>query len=185
MPHSTGVPPGPIEAIINHVPRLKDGEPERILYPKTVGYRRYKFEPHTEQVNDMRGHEDEYKVDTHGFQLCKAAPIPEEVYRDNDKFKEMAYPEVKELLKKTYGFTSYLSLCVTLLTSTTAQVRPMFTFSATLSAEKPTKRSSISHKIPLTRTNVCCRPRPWWRISVRSRRLTKTNTMPISADDMN
>lgn len=112
MPHSTELPPGAIEAIINHIPALEDGEPERTLYPETVGYRRYKFEPHTEQVNDMRGREDEFQVDIHGFQLCKAAPIPQEVYSDDVKFRAMVYPEVKELLQKTYESTgpSYFRL---------------------------------------------------------------------------
>lgn len=161
MPHSTEIPPGTIEAIINHVPPLKDGEPERILYPKTVGYRRYKFEPHTEQVHDMRGREDEFKVDTHGFQLCKAAPIPEEVYSDNDKFKETAYPEVKELLKKAYEPTLFpIFARRLLLTSGVAPARHTSTSLATSSAGKPTKQFSTSHKTPLTRMNVCCRPPP-------------------------
>ncbi|KAF2162781.1 hypothetical protein M409DRAFT_27019 [Zasmidium cellare ATCC 36951] len=105
MPHSTELPPGTIETTFNYIPHLKDGEPERLFNPKTVGYRRHTFEPHTEQVTDIRGHEDEFDVDTHGFQLLKAAPIPEEVYSDDAKFREEGYREVKELLKKATGAT--------------------------------------------------------------------------------
>ncbi|KAK4494911.1 hypothetical protein PRZ48_014267 [Zasmidium cellare] len=117
MPHSTELPAGTIEATFNHVPALKDGEPERLFHPKTVGYRRYKFEPQTELVTDMRGHEDEYNVDVHGFQLCKAAPIPEEVYSDDAKFRDQGYAEVKELLKKTY-VQQYCHLFDTVFTHT-------------------------------------------------------------------
>lgn len=52
-------------------------------------------------MTDIRGCEEDFHVDTHGFQLCKAAPIPEEVYSDEAKFKEEAYPAIKEFLKKT------------------------------------------------------------------------------------
>lgn len=101
MPHSTELLPGSIEASFNYMPRLKEGEKERLLYPKTMSYRRFPYEAHTQHVTDIRGHEDDFNVDTHGFQLCKAATIPEEVYSDEAKFKEVAYPETKDFLKKT------------------------------------------------------------------------------------
>ena len=55
-------------------------------------------------VHDIRGAEENFTLDTHGFQVLKleSALLPEEFY-DRERVKGVYYEELKELLKKTFG----------------------------------------------------------------------------------
>lgn len=49
-------------------------------------------------VHDIRGEEDEYSLDTTGFQVIKHAS-KEKDFQDDDQIKEKYYPEVEQILK--------------------------------------------------------------------------------------
>jgi hypothetical protein len=77
-----------------------DGGPPHASYtdrPET-----YYREPDSKQVtiHDIRGTEDQYTLDKTGFQIVKHASA-EKGFLDDDQIKQVYYPEVEDLLKKT------------------------------------------------------------------------------------
>ena len=100
MPHSTELPPGVIEAEVNYWLEPPEGQPRPVIYPGTAGSRRRKWDTRMVQVTDLRGREDEFKVDQNGFQVV-AFPTEEKAYDDDERIKASVYPEAEELLKKT------------------------------------------------------------------------------------
>ena len=64
----------------------------------TAGAYRRKFDERPVQIEDARGHESDFSLDTHGFQYCKRATT-EKDFSDDDQVKAVAYPEVQQLLK--------------------------------------------------------------------------------------
>jgi len=58
-------------------------------------------------VTDITGHEDEYTLDSCGFQLCRheaRSRCHEDGYRDGDKVKAEYFPEMEQLLKDVCVF---------------------------------------------------------------------------------
>lgn len=100
MPHSTDPPPGVIKAEVNYFLEPPAGEPYPIIYPGLVGSRRRKWDVRSVEVNDLRGRENEFEVDTNGFQVVAFA-TKEKEYDDDDRIKQEVYPEAEELIKKT------------------------------------------------------------------------------------
>lgn len=64
----------------------------------TASYYRRKFDPHAVQVHDIRGREDQFSLNTHGFQHHKHVSV-EKDFTDDETVKKVVYPEVEELLK--------------------------------------------------------------------------------------
>lgn len=62
-------------------------------------YYRRKFDPHPVQIHDVRGREEEFLLDTHGFQHYKHISI-EKDFDDDDRVRKVVYPEVEQLLKE-------------------------------------------------------------------------------------
>lgn len=103
----------PQESLQNHKPRdivttfnyFKDpedgSEPEPSYVDKPLSYER----PNISQqlvVHDIRGTEDEYTLDTTGFQVVKHESV-EKDFVDDEHIKAVYYPETEELLKKATG----------------------------------------------------------------------------------
>lgn len=61
-------------------------------------YHRRKFEPHQARIQDIRGREDQFNLETHGFQHHKHVSAEKE-FVDNEQVKKIVYPEVEQLLK--------------------------------------------------------------------------------------
>lgn len=61
-------------------------------------YYRRKFDTHPVQIYDVRGREDKFLLDTHGFQHCKHISA-EKNFDNDDQVRDVVYPEVEELLK--------------------------------------------------------------------------------------
>jgi hypothetical protein len=68
------------------------------LYVQTAGYRLRKRESHRTIIHDIRGHEEEFKLDVHGFQLVHH---PSRVPWDEDEvtLKDAIRNEAGEMLK--------------------------------------------------------------------------------------
>ena len=64
----------------------------------TSDYYRRKFDTHDVQINDIRGQEDQFSLETHGFQHCKHSSA-EKDFNDDDHVKAVAYPEIEQLIK--------------------------------------------------------------------------------------
>lgn len=61
-------------------------------------YYRRKFDPHPAQIHDIRGREDQFCLETHGFQHHKHSSA-EKDFNDDDQVKAVVYPEVEQLIK--------------------------------------------------------------------------------------
>ena len=64
-------------------------------------YYRRKFDPHQVQISDIRGQEDLFKLDTHGFERVKHTSA-EKHFDDNERVKQVVYPETEKLIKDMY-----------------------------------------------------------------------------------
>ncbi len=64
----------------------------------TAGAYRRKFDERQIQIQDARGHESDFSLDTHGFQYCKRAST-ETDFTDDGQIETVAYPEVQQLLE--------------------------------------------------------------------------------------
>lgn len=61
-------------------------------------YYRRKFDSRPAQIHDIRGREDQFSLETHGFQHYKHSSAKQD-FNDNDQIKAVVYPEVEQLLK--------------------------------------------------------------------------------------
>lgn len=52
-------------------------------------------EPHEVSIQDVRDREDEFKLDTHGFQFVSGMPTNHTDFRDKEKTEAQYYPEVE------------------------------------------------------------------------------------------
>jgi hypothetical protein len=78
---------------------LKDGGIIQ-TYPGTAFEKRRKHVPHEMRINDLRSVRDEFKIDKNGFELVNHVS-KEKDFTDEEHVKEVYYPEVVELMKKT------------------------------------------------------------------------------------
>ncbi|KAK3724830.1 hypothetical protein LTR37_000878 [Vermiconidia calcicola] len=65
-------------------------------------YYRRKFDSHTVEIQDIRGQEDQFKLDLHGFQHVKHASA-EKDFDEKDEIKRIVYPETAQLIKDVTG----------------------------------------------------------------------------------
>ncbi|KAI0426232.1 hypothetical protein F5Y09DRAFT_334319 [Xylaria sp. FL1042] len=63
----------------------------------TVGVLRRKFDTHTIQIDDIRGRENEFHINTHAFQPCKWKPSIASL--ESSEIKQRLYLEAEEFLK--------------------------------------------------------------------------------------
>lgn len=61
-------------------------------------YYRRKFDTRPVQIHDIRGQEAHFSLDTHGFQHYKHTSA-EKDFDDDDRVRNVVYPEVEQLLK--------------------------------------------------------------------------------------
>jgi len=88
-----------INTTINyHLPAHLGGG-DTILRPGTAYDKLRKHDAHHVQVHDFRGREGEFDLDRQGFQLIKHRSVESE-FVDDQRIKDVVYPETAELLKK-------------------------------------------------------------------------------------
>ena len=93
-----------VESTINYFP--VDG-PKKI-YPGTAGYQRRKFDPRTVNITDIRGTEDDFKLDINGFEVVRNKWPETRVDATDQQVKNVVYPETTRLLKQLYALSSAL-----------------------------------------------------------------------------
>jgi hypothetical protein len=71
------------------------------FYPGTAGNYRRKFNEQAVQVTDLRGSENNFRLDKQGFQVRRHI-CTEKDFADEDVVKDVVYKEISELLKKVY-----------------------------------------------------------------------------------
>jgi hypothetical protein len=88
-----------VEAVFNYYKDPEDGSPPAPNYVNKPGS--YERVPISQRlvVHDVRGKEDQYTLDTTGFQIYKHESV-EKDFLDDDKIKAVYYPETEELLRK-------------------------------------------------------------------------------------
>ncbi|KAF2170025.1 hypothetical protein M409DRAFT_64408 [Zasmidium cellare ATCC 36951] len=71
---------------------------------RQAGFRRQTFNTQPAKVHDTRGHEDDFTLDTHGFQIIKdSSPFPASTF-DSDDFINTTYADhITDLLKDSLG----------------------------------------------------------------------------------
>lgn len=74
------------------------GDP--VNYPGTYQAYLRKFDTRPVTIQDIRGREDEFNLDVHGFQLKKHQSAETE-FDDNERIKRIVHPEIEGLLKET------------------------------------------------------------------------------------
>lgn len=88
------------------------------LTPRMAGFKRQQFNPQPAKVTDIRGREQDFTLDIHGFQIIKdPTHVPSHVFDDNIAIETTYYDHVTDLLKKELGCSK-----VYILTSKTREV---------------------------------------------------------------
>lgn len=78
-------------------------EVHREGYPDKTNMSWYQTD-NAELVQDVRGRESEFKLDTHGFTFVKHNPgLTREEFKDRDQVTERYLPNTVELYKETFG----------------------------------------------------------------------------------
>ncbi|KAK3645158.1 Vacuolar protein sorting-associated protein 21 [Elasticomyces elasticus] len=83
------------------------GGGDTVIRPGTVYNQLRRHDGHVVQVHDIRGHESQFNLDTHGFQLVQPRSVEDE-FEDVEKVKQEVYAEIIELLKQVTGATKVL-----------------------------------------------------------------------------
>lgn len=65
----------------------------------TAGYFRRKYNTQPAEVLDVRGHEGDYNLDTHGFQFARHNTAQQDFTNDTD-VRNTYYPELAQLMKE-------------------------------------------------------------------------------------
>jgi hypothetical protein len=95
--------PRDVVTTVNYFKANEDGSPPAPTYVgKPETYDR-PTSPRTVTVHDVRGSEDKFTLDTTGFQVVNHKS-EEKDFLDDEHIKSVYYPEIEELLKKTYRF---------------------------------------------------------------------------------
>ena len=97
------IPRGPVDAEITfYVPPADGAKPYRYVEkpPEGVPQINYRTETKTVRINDIRGREDEFHSDTHGFQVVRNVPsaTTRATFDNDEEVKRIYYPEVEKLL---------------------------------------------------------------------------------------
>ena len=95
--------PRDVPTTLNYFKALTDEPPHRYVVPPegkpptNVGN-----DPHPALVHDVRGREAEFSLDKNGFQFVNY-PSAEKEFDNDERIKEVYYPEVEKILKEVAG----------------------------------------------------------------------------------
>lgn len=104
-----GAKPRHVQTTINYYRDPGDGSEHA---PSIAGKRSTFNQPSIDLdtvVTDITGSEDQFTLDSHGFQLVDNISRMKE-FDDDDRIKEEYYPEVEQLVREVYVFTSATGL---------------------------------------------------------------------------
>ena len=90
--------PHTVKAVLNHyLPPSKGGQ--AVYYPGTASDKRREHDPREVVITDIRGREEDFKLDVQGFQMAQQES-KEKVFDDDARIREVYYPECEELVKE-------------------------------------------------------------------------------------
>lgn len=87
-----------VTATVSYYLQPKDGGDTHI-YPGTVLNTRRKYDPREVLITDIRGREQDFSLDVHGFQFVDSASGFQD-FGDGEKVKSEYYVEVAEVLRE-------------------------------------------------------------------------------------
>ncbi|KAL8817983.1 MAG: hypothetical protein Q9223_003287 [Gallowayella weberi] len=102
------IPRGPVTATLNfYQPPSDDSKPFNYVEDPPPGTPQRNFGNTEKQIsiNDLRGHEHEFTLDTHAFAALRGieSQATRQTFNDEEAIKRIYYPEVEELLLKATG----------------------------------------------------------------------------------
>ncbi|KAL1978413.1 hypothetical protein VTN31DRAFT_1272 [Thermomyces dupontii] len=97
------IPRGPVDAQLTfYLPPADGSTPFRYVETPPAGQPQlnYRTETKTVRIQDIRGREDEFHADTHGFEAVRGvqSATTRATFDDDEEIKRVYYPEVKQLL---------------------------------------------------------------------------------------
>ena len=100
MPHATSTP-HIVHATLNFHLDVAQGGSDT-FYAGTVGANRRKHAPVTVPIADIRGYEDDFKLDLQGFELVRdsKSSLQKEDFLDDERVKAEYYKECEGLVKE-------------------------------------------------------------------------------------
>jgi hypothetical protein len=84
-----------VNATVNYFPI--DGQTS--VLAGTAGYQRRPFDPRKVRVTDIRGNEDNYKLEEHGFQIVKENWTQVDPDEDPKQIEAVLFPEAARILQ--------------------------------------------------------------------------------------
>ncbi|KAK5742798.1 hypothetical protein LTR17_003046 [Elasticomyces elasticus] len=96
-----------VSTTMNYYLDASNGGGDTVMRPGTVYKQLRRHDGHVVQVHDIHGHESQFNLDTHGFQLVQHRSVEDE-FEDEEKVKQEVYAEIIELLKQVTGATKVL-----------------------------------------------------------------------------
>ena len=104
MPMSEAHAPRHVRTSLNYFRALDDRSPYVYVHdpPAGIAQENLGTEPYSVQINDARGQESEFALDSAGFQFVNHASI-ECDFNDEDRIRTAYYREVEDLLKREAG----------------------------------------------------------------------------------
>lgn len=97
---------GIVKTTLNYFLAPEEGG-DREYHAGTVGEKRRKYSPAQVHVKDIRGRENDFTLDKHGFQLVNRE-FTEKTFDDEERIKEQYYQEVAQLVKDVTGASKVL-----------------------------------------------------------------------------
>ncbi|KAF2765189.1 hypothetical protein EJ03DRAFT_355128 [Teratosphaeria nubilosa] len=98
--------PGQVDTVLNYYLEAADGGGEAVTYGGTASDKVKKRDAGHVKVTDVRGHEDEFNLDTNAFAFVKAATqLRTDMTRE--QHQEIGFRESTEIIEKVYRKSSY------------------------------------------------------------------------------
>lgn len=95
--------PFSVETTINYYYTPVENVPPPMLKVGTVGARRMKFDGRKREVFNIRGRENNFKLDRNGFEFL---PFPlnedKKIYDNEEEVKQVLYPKFAQFMKDAY-----------------------------------------------------------------------------------
>lgn len=88
-----------VTATFNYFKDTPDGQPPAPNYVNSPTSYVREYDQRQKIVHDIRGTEDQYSLDTTGFEIYRHESV-EKDFVDDEQIKRVYYPEVEEILKK-------------------------------------------------------------------------------------
>ncbi|KAF2095604.1 hypothetical protein NA57DRAFT_44350 [Rhizodiscina lignyota] len=97
----TPVPRGPVTApLMFYAPPADGSKPWNYVEDPPAGQPKYNYslQPREVELNDIRGREYEFNLDSNAFETIRGVPSEEKDFNDDEHIKRVYYPEVEKLL---------------------------------------------------------------------------------------